>query len=207
MRQRIKIRLHITTYAYVEEAETEVWNLQMYRQHEQKDRNARINIKPEIPQKKKIKDQYKLVKELARSEYDKVFWIVDLDVIVKETNEAPKEKYPPLLEFMKLRRNLHEEFDNVQVIVNNPCLEFWFLLHFVKTNDYYKNYQEVLGELRVHLKEYDKTRKYFMRPGRDIYGRLKPYLKDAIKNAGELGEFDEQNPTKANCEMDVLFKN
>ena len=133
--------------------------MQMYRQHEQKDRNARINIKPEIPQKKKIKDQYKLVKELARSEYDKVFWIVDLDVIVKETN------------------------------------------------DYYKNYQEVLGELRVHLKGYDKTRKYFMRPGKDIYRRLKPYLKDAIKNAGELGEFDEQNPTKANCEMDVLFKN
>ena len=95
------------------EGETEVWYLQMYRQHEQKDRNARINIKPEIPQKKKIKDQYKLVKELARSEYDKVFWIVDLDVIVKETN------------------------------------------------DYYKNYQEVLGELRVHLRRYEKTRRYF----------------------------------------------
>ena len=39
-------------------------------------------------------------------------------------------------------------FEKVHVIVNNPCLEFWFLLHFVKTTDYYKNYQEVVDDLR-----------------------------------------------------------
>lgn len=83
MREPRKIRLHIPTFAFVVEGETEVWYLQMVKQHEQHDRNLRINIKPEIPQKKKIKDQFKLVKELARSEYDRVFWIVDLDVIIK----------------------------------------------------------------------------------------------------------------------------
>src|SRR5690554_5888793 len=162
MRERKKIRRHIPTFAFVVEGETEVWYLEMMKKHEQNDRNLRINIKPEIPQKKKIKDQYKLVKNLAKSEFDRVFWIVDLDVIVKETSEAPKEKRPPLTEFMELRRKLHEGFENVHVIVNNPCLEYWFLLHFVKTTDYYKNYQEVVDDLRGFLKGYGKTRKYFM---------------------------------------------
>lgn len=206
MRQPKTIRHHIPTCAFVVEGETEVWYLQMFKQHEQRDRNLRVNIKPEIPQKKKIKDQYKLVRELARSEYDRVFWIVDLDVIIKETREAPKEKLPPLNEFMELRRRLHDEFDNVQVIVNNPCLEFWFLLHFVKTNEYYKNYQEVLIELREYLRGYDKTRRYFMKANKDIYARLKPYLEHAIENAGELGNFDEKNPLKALSEMDELFR-
>lgn len=206
MRQPKKIRLQIPTFAFVVEGETEVWYLQMLKQHEQQDRNLRINIKPEIPQKKKIKDQYKLVHELARSEYDKVFWIVSLDVIVKETHEAPKEKLPPLAEFIELRERLYREFDNVRVIVNNPCLEFWFLLHFVKTNGYYRNYNEVLTELRGHLRGYDKTRKYFMRPGKDIYTRLKPYLKEAIENAEELGNFSEAHPFKSISEMDELFR-
>lgn len=206
MRQHKKVRRHIPTFAFVVEGETEVWYLEMLKRHEQNDRNLRINIKPEIPQKKKIKDQYKLVKNLAKSEFDRVFWIVDLDVIVKETSEAPKEKRPPLTEFMELRRKLHEGFENVHVIVNNPCLEFWFLLHFVKTKDYYKNYQEVVDELREYLRGYGKTRRYFMREGKDIYARLKPFLGDAIKNAGELGRFQEEEPAKAMCEMDDLFK-
>lgn len=206
MRQHKKIRFHIPTYAFVVEGETEIWYLQMFKQHEQRDKNLRINIKPEIPQKKKIKDQYHLVREMAQSEYDKVFWIVDLDVIVKETNEAPKEKHPPLTEFMELRRKLYHEFDNIQVIVNNPCLEFWFLLHFVKTKEYYKNYYEVLSELRRYLKNYNKTRKYYLRQGKDIYSRLKPYLKDAIENASDLGGFDENAPFKAMCEMNELFR-
>lgn len=205
MRQPKKIRLHIPTYAFVVEGETEVWYLQMLKKHEQNDRNLRINIKPEIPQKKKIKDQYRLVRELAKSEYDRVFWIVDLDVIVKETREAPKEKRPPLKEFIELRRRVQGEFENVRVIVNNPCLEFWFLLHFVETKDYYKNYQEVVDELRQFLRNYGKTRKYFTREGRDIYYRLKPHLDFAIKNARDLGKFEEEEPAKAMCEMDELF--
>lgn len=205
MRQTRKIRFHIPTFAFVVEGETEVWYLQMFKQHEQRDRNLRINIKPEIPQKKKIKDQYLLVRKLAKSEYDKVFWIVDLDVIIKETDEAPKAKKTPLAEFMDFRAKLYDDFDNVMVIVNNPCLEFWFLLHFVKTNDYYKNYNDVMVELRGFLKGYSKSRKYFTRPNKDIYARLKPYLDNALKNAGELGSFDEKDPFKVMSEMDDLF--
>lgn len=107
---------------------------------------------------------------------------------------------------MELRRKLHEGFENVHVIVNNPCLEFWFLLHFVKTTDYYKNYQEVVDDLRGFLKGYGKTRRYFMREGKDIYSRLKPYLKNAIENAEDLGKFMEKEPAKAMCEMDEMFK-
>lgn len=39
----------------------------------QKNRDLHIDIRPEIPQKKKLEDQYSLVRNLAESEYKKSF--------------------------------------------------------------------------------------------------------------------------------------
>lgn len=193
------------TFAVVVDGETEVWYLQMLKRNE---KNIRVSIKPEIPNKKSLKEQYDSVCDLSKKDFTKVFWIVDLDTIIKETNEAVKSKKTPIQTFAEYRAKLKKMYkDNVIVIVNNPCLEFWFLLHFEKTTRYFNACSGAESQLKTHteMQNYAKTRGFFTRQGDDIYLKLKPKLKDALKNATLLGTFDCQNPTNAMCEMQLLF--
>lgn len=59
-----KIRA-VPTFAFVVDGETEVWYLQMLKRNE---RELRLNIKPEIPGKKSLKEQFELVMDLAERE-------------------------------------------------------------------------------------------------------------------------------------------
>ena len=89
MRKRSKFKIAgSNAFAFVVDGDTEVWYLQMLKRNE---RELNINIEPKLPSKKSIPEQFKMVKDLAE-DYTKVFWIVDYDVIVKETREA-KKKY------------------------------------------------------------------------------------------------------------------
>ncbi|MGB4655352.1 MAG: RloB family protein [Bacteroidales bacterium] len=191
------------SFAVVVDGETEVWYLQMLKRNEPK---IRVNIKPEIPNKKSVEEQYNLVCDLSKKEFTKVFWIVDLDTFIKEDKETPKGKKSSLEEFNEYRAILETEYTNVVVIVNNPCLEFWFLLHFKKTSKYFNSCSSVETVLKKHLDNYEKTRKFFAKQGNDIYLQLKPKLKKAIENSIALGNYDKENPQKAMCEMEFLFQ-
>lgn len=190
------------SFAVVVDGETEVWYLNMLKRNE---KDIRVTIKPEIPHKKSIAEQYKLVCDLSGKEFTKVFWIIDLDTVIKETNETFKGKKSPLKSFEEYRAKLAKKYKNVVVIVNNPCLEFWFLLHFEKTNKLYHNCSEAEKQLKQHLRNYEKTKNFFTKENDDIYLKLKPHLNTAIQNAFALGNFDNQNPTKAMCEMELFF--
>ena len=203
MRKSRKIRYDISpTYAFVVDGETEIWYLQMLKRNE---RSIRVNIKPEIPNRKTIKEQFDLVVDLSGREYLRVFWIVDLDTVVKESREISKEKKPPISMLIDYRNQLKKKYKNVTLIINNPCLEYWFLLHFKATSKLYKECLKVEGQLRKVLSGYEKTRQYYTGQGNDIYLKLKPHLNSAIRNAQTLGEFSEDEPLKALCEMDLLF--
>ena len=101
-------------FAVVVDGETEVWYLQMLKRNE---REIRVSIKPEIPNKKSVEEQYNLVCDLSGKEFTKVFWVIDLDTVVKEDNEAPKGKKSPLKTFEEYRTNLITNYPNVVVIV------------------------------------------------------------------------------------------
>ena len=204
MRQSRKIISKVVpTYSFVVDGETEIWYLQMLKRNE---RQLKINIEPKLPQRKSIDEQYKLVTELSEREYSKVFWIVDLDTIIKESRETPKGKKSPLLTLIELRRKLQKDNKNVTVIINNPCLEFWLLLHFEKTSKLFDTCDKAETELKKHLKDYEKTKKYFTKQDNDIYLKLRPLLNTAISNSSNLGEFDLDEQTKAICEMFLLFQ-
>jgi hypothetical protein len=190
-------------FALVVDGETEVWYLQMLKRNE---REIRISIKPEIPHKKSIEDQYNLVCELLNKEFTKVFWIVDFDTLLKEENEVPKGKKSSLKNFEEYRNYLFENYKNVVIIINNPCIEFWFLLHFEKTTKYFITCSNAETQLKKYLPNYDKTQKFFTKQNDDIYLKLKPNLKTALQNSISLGKFDKVNPKKAMCEMELLFK-
>lgn len=204
MRKPKKI-IHNTnpSFALVVDGETEVWYLQMLKRNE---RDIRVSIKPEIPNKKSVEEQYSLVCDLSNKEFTKVFWIIDLDTVIKEENEAPNGKKSPLKIFDEYRIDLSKNYPNVVVIVNNPCIEFWFLLHFEKTSKYFNTCSGAETQLKKHLKNYEKTQKFFTKQNDDIYLKLKPNLKTGIANSIALGNFDNENPKQAMCEMELLFK-
>ena len=201
MRNRSKIRLKgSNTFAFVVDGDTEVWYLQMLKRNE---RELTINIEPKLPSKKSISEQFNMVTELAQN-YTKVFWIVDYDVIAKETREAKKGVETTEQLFIRLKEKV-EKTENVVVIVNNPCIEFWFLLHFENTTKLFTDCDSAEKQLKKHIKDYEKTRKYFTKQDNDIYLKLKDNLTDARENSKKL-KFNKHNTNKATCEMNSFFK-
>lgn len=187
------------SFAVVVDGETEYWYLEMLKRNEP---NIPFKIRPQILQKKNINQQYELVTELSEEEYDKVFWIVDLDVLLKEEREK-RNSTSPLQQFLNYYKSLSKQ-KKIVVIVNNPCLEYWFLLHFQKTNKVFTAYTDAEKQVSQHLEGYEKTEKFFKKDN-DIYKQLKPFLKTAKENATALGSFDTYNHSKAMCEMPLLF--
>jgi hypothetical protein len=65
------------TYSVIVDGKTEVWYLQMLKKNETL---PRIDIKPELPKKKKLSEQFKSVIDNSNI-YDEVIWIVDFDTM------------------------------------------------------------------------------------------------------------------------------
>lgn len=199
--RRGRNKLTKQAFAVVVDGQTEYWYLQMLKQNEP---NILFDITPKILQKKNIDQQYELVIALSEEEYDKVFWIVDLDVLLKEEREK-KSNPSSLQKFLEYYKSLSKN-QKVVVIVNNPCLEYWFLLHFRKTTKVFTACTDAEKEVSQHVKGYEKTEKFFKKSKNDIYTQLKPYLKIAVSNATALGNFNTQEYKRAMCEMPLLLE-
>ena len=187
--------------AVVVDGETEAWYLTMLNRNEP---NAKFQIKPEIPQRKSLHDQFDKVLSLS-DDYDNVVWIVDMDVILKETRESKKGQPSPLDEFLKYKDKL-SSITNVTVIINQPCIEFWLLLHFEFTQAPFDDCARAESRLRNHLSDYAKSQKYFTKEGADIYLKLMERLPTAITHSKRFGDFDPENPDRGNSGMYRLFE-
>lgn len=121
MRKSRKISQKKSVFSFVVDGKCELWYLQLLKQHE----TLNINLEPKLPQKKKLQDQFALV-ETLKEESEKVFWIIDFDTILKETQETKKGNKTSLQEFQELY-NATKKNDKIIIVVNNPCLEYWFL--------------------------------------------------------------------------------
>lgn len=188
-------------FAFVGDGECEYWYIQMLKRNE---RIISVDLKPELLQKKKLVDQYKKVLELS-NDYDKVFWIVDLDTIIKETREARRGTKTAIKEFEEYCDKISGAHENIIVVVNNPCLEYWILLHYETTSKYYETGDGITKQLKQHIPEYKKSQSFYTKQGDDIYLRLKPLLSHAISNAEKLGKFDFQNLYTGMSEMQLIF--
>lgn len=189
--------------ALVLEGDTERWYFQLLQQHE---KSLSLHLKPEIPQKKKLADQYEKVDELANQGYDFVFWIVDFDEILKQTREASGKYKTPLVRFNEYKAMLKSKYPHVFVIVNAPCLEFWIYLHFVCTSRFFTDCNSVIQEMKKMMPGYEKTEKFYRKKGNDIYAKLKEKQHVAIKNAILTSGFDNENPYRGVSEMNILFQ-
>ncbi len=187
--KRRKIREIKSSYSVIVDGKTEVWYFQLMKTHETL---PRVNIEPELPKKKKLAELFGLAKENA-GYYDRVFLLLDLDAIIHDAQIDELRKY-----FDETKKN-----EKITILFNNPCLEFWFLLHFKETAKYFSHCSEVISEFKnlKRLKNYSKTERYFKQKHSDIYVKLKPFQSTACANANKLGKFSFQNVQSAKAEI------
>jgi len=68
--------------------------------------------------------------------------------------------------------------NKIAVALSNPCIEYWFLLHFRKTSKYFSSPDQVVLELKKHVPQYDK--------GFAIYSVISDKTEIALSRAVEL---------------------
>lgn len=162
MARKTKSRPPKFQVAIVGEGETEWFYFSNMRQHEK----FSFKVAPDLPKH----SDYKSIIETARNKrdegYDLVFCVLDLDRII--TNDTEEKGYN--LEKSKLKANKGIEF-----IESMPCIELWFLLHFLKnySSKIYLDYNQVSIPLKNYIPDYEKTAK-FLKPIR-LYEYLNKY--------------------------------
>ncbi|NPA46167.1 MAG: RloB domain-containing protein [Chlorobi bacterium] len=155
--------------AIVAEGQTEHWYFQMFKRHFPE---IPFNIHPVLSFKMSLQQQYEKVKEFIET-YQYVFWIIDADIIRKKNQ---------ITRFRQLKKSL-SPYENVYIILLNPCFEFWLLLHYKRTTKWFKNCQDVTKELKKFLPRYAKTRSYYTSSHQDILARTLPLLNQAMQNS------------------------
>lgn len=167
----------------------------------------KIKIAPEIPKTKSLDAQFTAV-STALNDYDKVFWIVDYDVIRKETLMQQKGKQTSLEKFTILSKRFKDLISmkkykekEVYVLINNPSIEFWYLLHYENTSKLYTTSDAAEKKLASHMTNYTKNDEKFRK---SIFSLLKDNLNTAIHNAELLIEDDSD--IQARADMYKIFK-
>ncbi len=187
------------TFAIVGDGDCEKWYFQMLKENEK----LTINILPQLLKKASLRKQYEYVKDLSKT-YDKVFWIVDYDVIEQESRECKKGDEKRSAEFARYYKEL-SSIKNVEILVVNTCFEYWLLLHFKYSKKSYQDCDETGKDLKKKFPTYEKTEKFYKRSNADIYSFLRSKLPIAINNAQKLGTFNISNPNYPVCEIHRLF--
>ncbi len=126
------------------------------------------------------------------NDFTYIVWIADWDHI-KDTGQTK------IFEDIRKRLNRHP---NVLILINNPCFEFWLLLHFQQTSRPYNTCNEVIRDLKKYIPGYDKNAN-FLSGLFQPEGELASKFTNAIENEKSL----HQNEYKSSySEMFKLFE-
>jgi hypothetical protein len=187
---------------FIVDGPTEKWYLEDYfKQHQPRNH---YSFSPDF--NGSWKKNIQTIKDKLK-EFENVYWIVDLDVILKEEAEKKKGGKSPLGYFISEYKLLSKK-KNVKIFVNNPCFEYWILLHFsfkVLTSTKCGDIQPELGKIKA-IEGYTKTERYYKNSRITLVERLNVGLSNAIINAKKLGQFDVDNPYKPVSEIYKLIE-
>lgn len=123
--------------------------------------------------------EYQDKDDLSFTNGDTVWIVADGDVNYNNPNPIEK-KDTALSHARKLAKQ-----KGMEMIISNPCFEFWYLLHFRYTTGFLKDYEAVEKFLTVHIPDYEKTK--------DVFLMLEKHLGEAIKRAKQLEGYHLQN--------------
>lgn len=204
-RRKNKKKEYDIGYAIVIEGKSEQLYIESFKRHY----NIDANITPKLSGNS-IKQQFKNVLETYNLGYKHVFWIVDFDTIIKENREA-KSKNKPLNDFKSYCQKVLTDIelkDKITIIVNNPCLEYWYYLHkdqFV--SKYYQSGDDLLSDLKkFHIdkclfEHYSKSNRVYT----GLFQKLLPFLKQMDFERLNCFDFDECQ-SKSVSEMYKLWQ-
>jgi RloB-like protein len=140
-----------------------------------------VSLKPDLP---KSIGSYKGVFDKADSlyteGYDEVYCLIDMDKVLSDNT---------LAKYLTDKKRIEKK--GIIVFENNPCIEFWFLLHYVRTTKPFANCESVEKELQKYIPNYAKNQQYLVQS--NIYKTLKPNLLNAFENAKWIEENQIKN--------------
>ena len=195
------------TVAIIVDGSDEKWYLETIKSHYPCSALKRIKIEPELPHKKKIQELFELSRTKYSEGYKHIILIIDFDTIKKASNEI--QKFKELYEKYNKAKNSNKAnwAQSLTVIINNPCLEFWYLMHFKKTSKFYQDFNDLKNDLLKHLNDYKKDEQYY-KGHPDIYTRLNGNqgIITARKNTQAMPRFNiDTCKTSSITEMFSLF--
>ena len=166
--------------ALIVDGKDEKWYIDKVKDHYPCEALKTIKVKPELPVRKKVQELFDFAKTKLSDGYTSVVLIFDMDEPLKDDKEFSKfkELYAKYIEIKNnvltgRQKTKYAWMNNLLLIVNNPCLEYWYLLHYRKTTKFFADYATLLPELRriPELAKYEKCKNYYnCRP--NIYERL-----------------------------------
>lgn len=151
-------------------------------------------VKPRFFGKTSIQQIEKTVQNLLSGGVT-VICVFDADVAYQ--NKTIKQKFE---QFLKRYQN-----EASLIICDSlPSIEFWFLLHFVKTNRHFKDSKAVERELKKHIKQYKKSQKFLENTG--WVEQLSIQLDLAIKNVQSIEINDATSYSNVFKAFEILNK-
>ncbi|MBQ9439984.1 MAG: RloB domain-containing protein [Paludibacteraceae bacterium] len=170
---------------------TEKW----YFRHLKDFLHLRIDVKPKYFGSDTAHDMQKLVDNVLAMG-GKAVCVFDMDTT--RWDEMEKERKNRFIE--EYRKN-----PDVILCESMPSIEYWFLLHFEKTNRYFGSSDKVIDALREYM-PFEKSEKFLSQS--QWIATMISDNKDgqAMKNAKELGESGESY-TKIHKALQLLNKN
>ena len=178
--RKINRRSAEKSIAVIIDGKDEKWYLETVKEHYPNADMKKATIKPDLPQKKSVEALFALAQQKLAMESTQVILILDMDSIIKNSQEFEHFKvyYEKYLKSTQDTLTPREKvkygwMNNLVIIVNTPCLEFWYLLHFGKTHKFFPDFSAMEATLRKQpgLEEYDKSEDYYKKSP-NIYDRL-----------------------------------
>jgi len=154
-----------------------------------------VNLKPDLPQHSNYQHIFKKAKELLRKEFDLVFCVIDLDVILSDQQKLRKYKESKT----KLPKKVH-------VCECMPCFDLWFLMHYEYSTKIYQTYSSLEPHLKRYIHDYAKSKVYF--ENKKIYAFLKDRQNNATQNCSQLAKAYERcvhSKDFPKCEVHTLI--
>lgn len=199
--------------ALVVDGQDEKWYIDRVKAHYPCNALKSIRIRPELPERKKVQELFDFAENKLNEEYTYVVLIIDMDEPLKDAKEFNtfQDLYGKYVaahnnSLVGRQKTKYGWMNKLLLIVNNPCLEYWYLLHYRKTTKFFADFAELQTELRriPELTQYKKCENYYnCHP--DIYIRLE--RNNGLINArNNAVPFNISNCKTQGCsEMNLMF--
>lgn len=193
------------------DGDNEKWYISQARAYYPNNGVRSIKIKPEMVQHKRCRDLFESAHQKLGEGASSVFLVLDLDTIRKDARDLIDfhnlySQYIKVKSGNKSRKN--KWMEKLTIIVNNPCLEFWYLLHFKPTTKFYDDFCAIREDIRKinALSNYDKSQEYYYNAP-DIFTRLGGLkgLENARLNSNGIAFYINKCNQSGISEMPLLF--